>query len=62
MLRLLGETMEITMANPAALALYEITAAEILGKSIYSFNYFNDQHIEIDSNSSTLKKYLKQKL
>lgn len=61
MLRLLGETMEITMANPAALALYEITAAEILGKSIYSFNYFNDQRIEIDSNSSTLKKYLKQK-
>jgi signal transduction histidine kinase len=61
MLRLLGETMEITMANPAALALYEITAEEILGKSIYSFNYFNDQRIEIDSNSSTLKKYLKQK-
>jgi PAS domain S-box-containing protein len=61
MLRLLGETMEITMANPAALALYEITATEILGKSIYSFNYFNDQRIEIDSNSSTLKKYLKQK-
>jgi len=61
MLRLLGETMEITMANPAALALYEITAVEILGKSIYSFNYFNDQRIEIDSNSSTLKKYLKQK-
>ena len=61
MLRLLGETMEITMANPAALALYEITAAEILGKSIYSFNYYNDQRIEIDSNSSTLKKYLKQK-
>ena len=61
MLRLFGETMEITMANPAALALYEITAAEILGKSIYSFNYFNDQRIEIDSNSSTLKKYLKQK-
>lgn len=61
MLRLFGETMEITMANPAALALYEITADEILGKSIYSFNYFNDQRIEIDSNSSTLKKYLKQK-
>jgi len=61
MLRLLGETMEITMANPAALALYEITAVEILGKSIYSFNYFNDQRIEIDSNSSTLKKYIKQK-
>ncbi len=61
MLRLFGETMKITMANPAALALYEITAEEILGKSIYSFNYFNDQRIEIDSNSSTLKKYLKQK-
>lgn len=61
MLRLFGEKMEITMANPSALALYEITAAEILEKSIYSFNYFKDQRIEIDSSLSSFKKLLRQK-
>ncbi len=46
-LRLVGKSLIIALANPAALSLYQVTKEEIIGKSIYCFNYFKDQKIEI---------------
>ena len=59
-LRLVGKSLIIAMANPAALSLYQVTEEEIIGKSIYWFNYFKDQKIEIEINQSFAKQRIRQ--
>ena len=60
-LRLIDESLTIVMANPAALKLYEADIDDMIGKSMYSFNFYQDQRIEINTTSNFIKKRLKQK-
>ena len=60
-LRLMGDSLEIVMANPASLSLYKAEKEDIIGKSIYEFNYFQDQRIEIDTPKTHIKKRLRQR-
>ena len=60
-LRLIDESLTIVMANPAALKLYEAEIEDMIGKSMYSFNFYQDQRIEINTTSNFIKKRLKQK-
>ena len=60
-LRLIDESLTIVMANPAALKLYEADIEDMIGKSMYSFNFYQDQRIDINTTSNFIKKRLKQK-
>lgn len=60
-LRLIDDSLTIVMANPAALKLYEAEIEDMIGKSMYSFNFYQDQRIEIKTTSNFIKKRLKQK-
>ena len=60
-LRLIDDSLTIVMANPAALKLYEAEIEDMIGKSMYSFNFYQDQRIEINTTSNFIKKRLKQK-
>ena len=60
-LRLIDESLTIVMANPAALKLYEADIDDMIGKSMYSFNFYQDQRIDINTTSNFIKKRLKQK-
>lgn len=60
-LRLIDDSLTIVMANPAALKLYEAEIEDMIGKSVYSFNFYQDQRIEINTTSNFIKKRLKQK-
>ena len=60
-LRLIDESLTIVMANPAALKLYEAEIEDMIGKSMYSFNFYQDQRIDINTTSNFIKKRLKQK-
>ncbi|MCX6190913.1 MAG: response regulator [Flavobacteriia bacterium] len=60
-LRLIDDSLTIVMANPAALKLYEAEIEDMIGKSMYSFNFYQDQRIDINTTSNFIKKRLKQK-
>ena len=60
-LRLIDESLTIVMANPAALKLYQADIDDMIGKSMYCFNFYQDQRIEINTTSNFIKKRVKQK-
>lgn len=60
-IRLMGDSLEIVMANPAALALYQAENQTIIGKPFCDFNYYQDQRIDMDVLKTHTKKRVHQK-